>query len=409
MATQTAHIIGGSLGGLMVGLLLMRQGWRVEIHERSPSPLAGRGAGIVSHPALIEALRMAGISIDEHSLGIEVKERRVFDGAGNVLARLPFPQLVTSWDRLFQILRGAFPDEHYHLGRALTGFSQNERAVHLTFASGEALEGDVLIGADGFRSTVRSGLISDSEPLYAGYVAWRGLIDEAQMSPGTHRDLFDSFAFCLPEGEQMLGYPVSGADNDLRCGYRRYNFVWYRPASKSEQLPDLLTDSSGRRHELSIPPPLIRPELVAAMRAEARSTLSPQFLDVVLGVEMPFFQPIYDFAAPQIAFGRVALMGDAAFVARPHVGAGVAKSGADAMALARALAADGPMSSRLLAYQAERLPLGHRIVAQARQLGAYMQSQQLSDEERAHAAANRSVEAIIEKTASLAFLNEAVR
>ena len=58
---------------------------------------------------------------------------------------------------------------------------------------------------------------------------------ESALPPPIHRDLFDAMTFCLPPGEQFLGYPVAGPDNDLRPGRRRYNIVWYRPADESER------------------------------------------------------------------------------------------------------------------------------------------------------------------------------
>src|SRR4030095_15333995 len=111
----------------------------------------------------------------------------------------------------------------------------------------------------------------------------------------------------------------------LGAGPRRYNFVWYRPASEERELPQLLTDESGRTHALSIPPPLIAREVVARMRAAGRQVLAPQFNAMLALCAQPFLQPIYDLEVPRMAFGRVAILGDAAFVARPHVGAGVAK------------------------------------------------------------------------------------
>ena len=83
------------------------------------------------------------------------------------------------------------------------------------FADGSA-EGDLLVGADGLRSTIRQQCLPDLAPLYAGYVAWRALIAEAAFPPAIHRELFDYMTFCLPPGEQFLGYPVAGPDNDLR-------------------------------------------------------------------------------------------------------------------------------------------------------------------------------------------------
>src|SRR3989440_504701 len=211
-------------------------------------------------------------------------------------------------------------------------------------------------------------------PLYAGYTAWRGLIAESAFPPALHGALFNDFAFCLPDNEQMLGYPVAGPDNDLRPGHRRYNFVWYRPASEQRELPRLLTDDSGCTHALSIPPPLIAREAIAAMRADAARVLAPQFNGMVGLCEMPFLQPIYDLEVPHMAFGRIALLGDAAFVARPHIGAGVAKAAEDALALADALTANPDVEEALKQFEIPRLTAGERIIARTRHLGAYVQA-----------------------------------
>ncbi len=163
-------------------------------------------------------------------------------------------------------------------------------------------------------------------------------------------------------------------NNDLRAGHRRYNFVWYRPASEERELPRLLTDEQGRTHSLSIPPPLIAREVVAEMREAAARVLAPQFNAMVALCEQPFLQPIYDLEVPRMAFGRVALVGDAAFVARPHIGAGVAKAADDALALADALAANPNVEAALRQFETPRLAAGQRILARTRHLGAYVQA-----------------------------------
>jgi 2-polyprenyl-6-methoxyphenol hydroxylase-like FAD-dependent oxidoreductase len=190
------------------------------------------------------------------------------------------------------------------------------------------------------RSTVRQQCLPDVAPLYAGYVAWRALLPERAIPPAIHRELFELMTFCLPPGEQCLGYPVAGPDNELRRGQRRYNVVWYRPADEATELPWLLTDDKGVTHSISIPPPLIRRDPIAAMRAAAERLLAPQFREIVRLIDEPILQPIYDLESPQLAFGRVAILGDAAFVARPHVAAGVSKAADDAAALAQALDGD---------------------------------------------------------------------
>src|SRR5262249_61030255 len=105
-----------------------------------------------------------------------------------------------------------------------------------------------------------------------------------------------------------------------------------------QQLADINTDASGHRHE-QVPPPLIRPEIAAAVKADARALLPPAVADVFVHADPVFFQAIFDLASPRLGFGRVTLLGDAAFVARPHVGAGVTKAALDAACLADASAA----------------------------------------------------------------------
>jgi 2-polyprenyl-6-methoxyphenol hydroxylase-like FAD-dependent oxidoreductase len=109
------------------------------------------------------------------------------------------------------------------------------------------------------------------------------------------------------------------------------------------------------------------------MREAARRLLAPQFAEIIEKTAQPFVQPIQDVMSTQVAFGRVALMGDAAFVARPHVGMGVTKAAQDAMALSDAIRVHGASAAALQAYEALRLPAGQAVVQRARELGAYMQ------------------------------------
>jgi 2-polyprenyl-6-methoxyphenol hydroxylase-like FAD-dependent oxidoreductase len=210
-------------------------------------------------------------------------------------------------------------------------------------------------------------------------------------------------SFCLPPGEQCLGYPVAGPDNDLRPGHRRYNLVWYRPAEETTELRDLLTDENGVTHTISIPPPLISRAAIAAMRAAAERLIAPQLRNVVRLIAEPILQPIYDLATPSMAFGRVAILGDAAFVARPHVAAGVSKAADDAVALADALARTEDVAAALKDFEAARLPIGHRIIERARHLGAYLQAEQ-TEEERARSARHGIPDAVLAETAVLDFL-----
>ena len=362
-----AVVCGGSLGGLFAATALRAAGWDVALYERSPVELSGRGAGIVTHRELLDALTAVGASTGD--LGVAVDERVAFDIDGGVVRRMDYPQVVTSWDRVYRVLREALPDGCHHLGRAASGYRETADGVELVFEDGRAEPADLLVGADGFRSAIRGQMAPDIQPAYSGYVVWRALASEADLPDAVHDAVFGAFGLFLPRGTQIVGYPIAGPENDLRPGHRRYNFVWYDKVAEAD-LTDMLTDETGRHHPVSIPPPLVRQEVLDRMMAHAADILPRPFVEVLKVSERPFFTPIYDHLSPNMCQGSVALSGDAACVARPHVGMGVTKAAEDALALARHVSSGTALPESLSAYSAERVAAARTAYLRSQYLGS---------------------------------------
>lgn len=132
-------------------------------------------------------------------------------------------------------------------GKRLTSFEQNKDYVVGEFEDGHSERCDLLVGADGPSSTVRQQLLSDVFPRYAGYVAWRGVVDEDKVPIDVAQFFANKFTFFHGRNTQILCYLIPGSTGELSEGERRLNWVWYVNVSADNKLQSLLTDRYGKQ------------------------------------------------------------------------------------------------------------------------------------------------------------------
>jgi len=355
-----AMVIGGSLGGLFAATALRAIGWQVDVFERSPAAMDSRGGGIVLQADVLQHFRYAGIQ-QTHPLGVRSHDRLYLDQAGMVLHKEPMPQTQTSWNTVYNLLYGAFPAKHYHRGMTLVDLTQNEQRVTALFADGNRAEADLLVGADGAGSAVRSRVLPGSHPGYSGYVVWRGLVDEDRLPDFGKSQLCEDFVFQQDPGSLMLEYMVPGLNGSVAPGERRFNWLWYLKAAQGPELDAVLTDRLGQRRSHSIPPGSLAAEQEAYLRDMAERHANPAFRELIRQTRDIFVQAIVDLNVPQMVFGRVLLTGDAAFVPRPHTAGSTAKAARNALFLAQAIDDSGDLDKALQTWQRQQLAEGQRM------------------------------------------------
>jgi 2,6-dihydroxypyridine 3-monooxygenase len=246
--------------------------------------------------------------------------------------------------------------------------------VTLRFTNGRVEHADLVVFADGISSTGRRRLLPEVTPRYSGYVGWRGTVPEGEVSSRTHDLLHDSVTYATAPRTHIVMYPIPGRDGGLAVGSRDLNYVWYRNVAEGPELDEMLTDKRGSPCPVSVQPGQVQDRYVDELRASAREVLPPAAAELVVRTAEPFIQPVLDIEVPRMAFGRVCLIGDAAFAARPHAAAGTAKAASDAWALADALRdTDGDVVPALEKWEPGRLQVGRNLLERVREMGRHYQ------------------------------------
>jgi len=362
-------VVGGSIGGLTAALVLRNLGHEVDVFERSPHVLMQRGAGIGLLPETSRYLTdVANMKIDDISISTSNIVHLARDNS--VLHQTKHQYRFSSWNTVYRQLLSCWGTDRYHLNHEMTQWSNvNVSPISVTFANGSSVESDLVVFADGVNSMARAQLVPGSQPRYSGYVAWRGMVPESEVSASSRASLGDSITYHVYANSHILVYPIPGLDGEVEPGKRLINFVWYRNYASGGDKEDLLTDINGVQREVSLPPGAVSPHHVAEMKAHAEARLPAAIAEIVTKTEEPFLQVVFDLAIPQMNFGHACLLGDSANLARPHAAAGTAKAADDAWALGHALSTSSSVSEALEKYNESQTAIGHQLINRTENIG----------------------------------------
>lgn len=223
-------IVGGSLGGMFHAVALCRLGVDVTVLERSAERPADRGAGIVLQPT-VEHMLSEFCDTDARAASVAVTHRQFIDIDGtNQFAQSP--QDMISWGAIYTALRSALPADCYQPGQTVYDIVTDDGGpitVRSRSVSGDTRTNTagLVVVADGGGSQHRRLIDPDSQPpAYAGYVAFRGVVDEADLPDELVAAADKRFTFFDGPATQFLCYFIPGVNGTAK-GPRRLNWVWY--------------------------------------------------------------------------------------------------------------------------------------------------------------------------------------
>lgn len=334
-------IIGGGIGGSAAALSLLKAGFDVQVYEQAHE-LREVGAGIVLTPNAVRVLHHLGSADMLTMLGVAPsgwRQRRWDDG--RTLLYTPVvpppgkPAMFYTSHRsdVLMMLAGKVPAERLHLGHRLTGFSDRVDRVELQFADGSTAAADIVIGADGIHSTVRTLLFGAERPRFTGCVAYRGLVPAERLNA---LNLPREAQIWMGPGKHFVHYPVSAG--------RLINFV-------------CLIDRDAWTKESWTEPGNVADALAAYQGWH------PQVRAIISSVTETFVWGLFDRAPlKHWSVGRVTLLGDACHPMLPFLAQGAAQAIEDGATLAGVLAgASDDIAGALRRYEALRLPRTARI------------------------------------------------
>jgi 2-polyprenyl-6-methoxyphenol hydroxylase-like FAD-dependent oxidoreductase len=352
-------VIGGSIAGCAAAIALTRAGCQVTVYERTRGALQDRGFGIGLPAALHEEAAAAGYLGQDTPA--EPRTERIWlvreagSAGGRELARQRMPIMCENWAVLWRTLRAKVPDDRYHEGVSVTRVETSADSTIIGMPGRRPERFDCAVGADGYQSTVRNLVAPEAALRSAGYGLWRGTCPEGLLPEDALCAVGGSAVGILFPGGHGIAYLIP---DHARAGRRLLNWaVYISPAVFDD--PRL------------IPPGAVDDELLARLDGVLTAHFPPLWAGTFrrTGPERISVQPVYDLTAPAYVSGRLALIGDAGSVARPHTASGATTALQDALDLERCCRAGRAWEEVLGCYDRLRRSAGNAQTELGRRLG----------------------------------------
>jgi salicylate hydroxylase len=347
-------IIGAGIGGLTAAVAMHQRGIEVEIYEQSPQ-ISEIGAGVSLSPNAIKAFRSLGLTREIEAIGFESDNQLVRAwNTGDVVSRVfrkgiyekefGAPYLSMHRADLVDMLRRQLPDHVFRLGARCAGVETRDTGAKARFADGTVVEADLIVGADGIRSTIRSSLFGEQAPRFTGSICWRGLVPLEAFPSGL---ISTDLTLYMGPHSHVIHFMVRGG--------KLINFVAHIESDK--WTGDSWTQE-GDRSEIM----------------ETFAGWHPPLLQLLGSSERYYKWALYDREPlDRWTKGRTTLLGDSAHAMLPHIGQGACMAIEDGYTLA-ALVAQLPndLNQALHQYERLRLPRTRHAVLEARARGKEM-------------------------------------
>ncbi|ETN45445.1 uncharacterized protein HMPREF1541_09276 [Cyphellophora europaea CBS 101466] len=322
-------IVGGSLAGLFAGVVLktVPSVASITILERYEiDQLQDLGAGIRTGSEANDAiLKFTGQPPEKYAAFVDAY--RFISTNGGVSADQPTISWTSTWGQLYRVLRQSFDADSrckYRHGCTLSGLTEqvsSSTVVEFQNEQGkpEILNANVVIGADGASSKVRSLMLPESKRSSVGYVVYRGLVPMEELSENLAKTYEKAGTFHWSPKSQLVSYVVPSNETEADQAKRMVNWVWYQHRT-DEAIERLLTDKSGKRHRFSLPAGGMDPNEIASIKEKATKELPAMHTELIGRTEEPFVQVVTDSLAGSNLFfdGKLLLVGDAVGGQRPH-------------------------------------------------------------------------------------------